>query len=545
MATRFGTLESRFAVLEKEIKTAPAPTMAKPLPATKITEPPQTTQLASKSVIKPKRKLNLHNPTLPAHHTRLVVQVQPNGLVDPKSRPDDFELITGINQILGKHEDSKGMRVVSVKWNDKGNAILFTREDQKASDLEKFADRFTHLIAPSTRANADVRFYKIQINTVRTGVFNRLPGSEPTVFTSEELLKELLDNNPVLANMKLTQEPGWMRPAEEIRNQGYSSIRLSFANEDDANFLVTQLKVVALFGKNCDKIRDFEVTLRSDLIQDRDIQILDIRQPGHPTKTIVHLYNDPRLARRGMAWRLREINLPTENEIILSGDWNIHHELWSAGRAPTKAVTTEIIDWLEAKGYSLMNQKGEITYIPHDKKKKPSVIDLTWVNQKALAANTAKEWCIDRTLAYSSDHYEIRWVIDDGAVPIENILSLKYVLSDTDPEKWKEAYSAELGLIADKLILLRDRDSVITPSQMDEIVEAITTAMLNATDKTTPRKRPSPNPTANQWWDDELDRAADNITILREEQHDFVSENGGEQCPRLQSLIKKSRNFAK
>jgi hypothetical protein len=37
---------------------------------------------------------------------------------------------------------------------------------------------------------------------------------------------------------------------------------------------------------------DFSLTLRSDLIEDRDIQILDIYQPDQPTTTIINIYND-------------------------------------------------------------------------------------------------------------------------------------------------------------------------------------------------------------------------------------------------------------
>jgi hypothetical protein len=37
---------------------------------------------------------------------------------------------------------------------------------------------------------------------------------------------------------------------------------------------------------------DFSVTLRSDILEDRDIQILEVAQTGHPTTTIINVYND-------------------------------------------------------------------------------------------------------------------------------------------------------------------------------------------------------------------------------------------------------------
>ena len=37
---------------------------------------------------------------------------------------------------------------------------------------------------------------------------------------------------------------------------------------------------------------DFSITLRSDLIEDRDVQFLDINQSGYPTVSIINVYND-------------------------------------------------------------------------------------------------------------------------------------------------------------------------------------------------------------------------------------------------------------
>jgi len=40
---------------------------------------------------------------------------------------------------------------------------------------------------------------------------------------------------------------------------------------------------------------DFTITLRSDIIEDHDIQILDIDQYDQPCTTLINVYNDPRL----------------------------------------------------------------------------------------------------------------------------------------------------------------------------------------------------------------------------------------------------------
>ncbi|KAL6298147.1 Endonuclease/exonuclease/phosphatase, partial [Sparassis latifolia] len=77
------------------------------------------------------------------------------------------------------------------------------------------------------------------------------------------------------------------------------------------------------------KRADFTVTLRSDLANDLDMQILEVQQAPHPTTLIVNIYNDnKKQGKRSAAKRLQKVALPNEVLVILSGDWNLHHPLW-------------------------------------------------------------------------------------------------------------------------------------------------------------------------------------------------------------------------
>ncbi|KII85275.1 hypothetical protein PLICRDRAFT_45468 [Plicaturopsis crispa FD-325 SS-3] len=73
---------------------------------------------------------------------------------------------------------------------------------------------------------------------------------------------------------------------------------------------------------------DFTVTLRSDVAQDLDIQVLDVHQHPNPTTTLVNIYSQPRSSstvirrRADAAKRLRSLPLPRDNPVIISGDWN-------------------------------------------------------------------------------------------------------------------------------------------------------------------------------------------------------------------------------
>ncbi|KAJ7581607.1 hypothetical protein C8J56DRAFT_729011, partial [Mycena floridula] len=71
-----------------------------------------------------------------------------------------------------------------------------------------------------------------------------------------------------------------------------------------------------------------KVTLRTDIVQDRDIQVLDISAPGIDLFTVVHIYHDGTRGRQGMAWRVRSLNLPKDRPVLITGDWNLHHNRW-------------------------------------------------------------------------------------------------------------------------------------------------------------------------------------------------------------------------
>jgi endonuclease/exonuclease/phosphatase family metal-dependent hydrolase len=193
------------------------------------------------------------------------------------------------------------------------------------------------------------------------------------------------------------------------------------------------------------KREDFEITLRTDILEDRDAQILNINQPGQPQVTIINTYNDTAgLKRRCILNRLRHLNLEDNHATIITGDFNLHHDLWAARPVAHDQLTENIVDWLSEKGFALMNPKGEITHPQRNRMERPSVIDLTFANGVAVANNIVQEWTIDPSLAHDSDHYAIKFTINHAPVEIHNITGEKYSLKDVDMEAWTEALEDEL-----------------------------------------------------------------------------------------------------
>lgn len=109
---------------------------------------------------------------------------------------------------------------------------------------------------------------------------------------------------------------------------------------------------------------DFTITLRTDIVEDKDVQILDISQPGHPMTTIINIYNDTPAQNECILRRLQLLDIPNDHPTIITGDFNLHHDLWSKIEATLTDVelTEQIVDWLSSKGFVLLNEKGQTTH---------------------------------------------------------------------------------------------------------------------------------------------------------------------------------------
>jgi hypothetical protein len=259
---------------------------------------------------------------------------------------------------------------------------------------------------------------------------------------------------------------------------------------------------------------DFSVTLRSDIIQHLDVQVLDIVQQGSPTVTVVNIYNDPKLNRESPAHQLRNMPLPNDHPVLITGDWNLHHPLWSANLCANNELTNDVVEWLSDQGYTMMNKKGVPTFAQHGGRGRRSTIDLTFANAEATRNDTAKDWVVDPALGFGSDHYAIKWTIDNGREEIDNLMGTRYNLKEVEPGKWCEAFrrclqereATLMGLLAGEQI---------DNTELDEAATALTDAMQAATAEVAPVRRPSPR--ARPWWSKDLTEAADRVKQLREE----------------------------
>ena len=288
--------------------------------------------------------------------------------------------------------------------------------------------------------------------------------------------------------------------------------------------------------------KDFTVTLRSDIANDLDLQVLEVAQATHPSTLLVNIYNDDKKqGRHSAAKRLQNLALPREAPVIISGDWNLHHPLWSRSAEPAKDSTEQTADWLVEQGYTIKNTKGEPTFFSHTHKTW-STIDLTFTNPAATELDAAQGWHIDNESSFGSDHLALRWNIDYGATEIENVTGERYNFKDTDPAKWRNAFRDALLTHAEALDPLQSAADTLTTDTLDAAANALTAAMQDANLKTAKIRKPSDR--ARPWWNHGLQDAAKKTADLRAESLAHV-QRWGTQAKAVNAMIKKSRNYFK
>jgi hypothetical protein len=67
----------------------------------------------------------------------------------------------------------------------------------------------------------------------------------------------------------------------------------------------------------------YEVVLRSDIIEDRDVQILDIMAQDHPRVRILHIYNDPARDTDAIIKKTPTLSNHINGATIITRNWNL------------------------------------------------------------------------------------------------------------------------------------------------------------------------------------------------------------------------------
>ena len=136
------------------------------------------------------------------------------------------------------------IRVSACRWTPKGKLVIFTGLDTSRDQLSATSHLLTSAVAASLPDASthifsclNVRWGKVLINGVPTGTTD----DSPAAHSPSACLQDLLENNPSLHPLKVTQLPSWVRAPCLFQPSLSSSLVFVFEDPDGtiAPFLIT------------------------------------------------------------------------------------------------------------------------------------------------------------------------------------------------------------------------------------------------------------------------------------------------------------------
>jgi hypothetical protein len=206
----------------------------------------------------------------------------------------------------------------------------------------------------------------------------------------------------------------------------------------------------------------------------KDIITLEIANPSQNNRIhIINVYNE--VATNTLS-NLREAigKLGPGEELLVLGDFNLHHPLWSTRRNTHRGILTAqpLLTIIEESQLQLITVPGTTT---HRWNSGESTIDLTFASA-ALASRLI--YCkVDASLDYDSDHLPIATVIDWSWRPATP--SRKRLWTKTDIPLLQQTVKDRLRIVPDTMEL-KDKESI------NNYVHSIISALGAGIDVSTP-----------------------------------------------------------
>ena len=267
----------------------------------------------------------------------------------------------------------------------------------------------------------------------------------------------------------LVQEP-WWNGRLTTSFQGWQVILPTLIIKENEH-----LRVVAYYWLQA----GIDVTLRTDIRADLDFMILDIKFVGsrHPCTCLINIYNQIELGEsqepKYTTDRLASIHLNLGTPMVITGDWNLHHNLWNSAIEveSTPNRTQEVVNWLEGQGFNLCS-KRDIHTQSRLGTQQDTVIDLTFANETAFGQGVVQNHEVNPDLAVLSDH-ALMFTLGDPRESVDNITKAKYNWKDAIDfiEALEQELHTEAKLFKTTIQLVLNKDH--THTMQDELDKAV------------------------------------------------------------------------
>ncbi|CCO34291.1 hypothetical protein RSOLAG1IB_10228 [Rhizoctonia solani AG-1 IB] len=159
----------------------------------------------------------------------------------------DISIYHALRPLIEAHSNAIGGQLKLVKWNLSGNLVLLFTHSSNATAILAIESKICNALQMegSKSLHRATPWSKICIPNVATGV----SGFNPTPFSKEFLLEEILYSNPALNKLVITQGPNWAVHPSKIKSN-YASLLIAFEDKDGS--IIDQLTKtkISIFGRS-------------------------------------------------------------------------------------------------------------------------------------------------------------------------------------------------------------------------------------------------------------------------------------------------------
>src|SRR5260370_24522766 len=218
--------------------------------------------------------------------------------------------------------------------------------------------------------------------------------------------------------------------------------------------------------------------------------------------------------------RMANLRLHPEIPMVISGNWNLHHNLWNSAieAESTLARTQDIVNWLEGHGFNLCNERDVHTRSGSGTQR-DTIIDLTFSNEMATGQGLVQKHKVNLDLMLLSDHHALTYMLGDPRESVDNITKAKYNWKDANEEKFVEALKQELHLDEELFDIsiqqvLNSNHTQASLEELDSVVKFLNSCMEQAAAKTVPTHRMCSR--SKPWWNNDLTTAFKDMRAARD-----------------------------